>query len=126
MTNCGCGNANHLRHDDVAAARGTDGVWNWPVYDLAGDVMDWTGWSARAQARNAVGGTLRATWSTAPTGDEGEITLTDDGVTLVYTHAMTDTWTWPRAEFDILLTSPSGQIYRLTQASLTVSGTVTV
>lgn len=127
VTDCGCENASHLRHDDVLIPQGVNHSLTWPVLDVSGDPLDWTGWSARAQARasDQPGAVLRETWSSAPDAGEGTITLTGDGLSLLFTPTMTNAWTWPRADFDILLTSPSAELYRLTQGEMKLSRRIT-
>ena len=91
------------------------------IRDYAGAVLDPTGWTIRAAARqNPQDGVILAAWSSTPAGIEGSAVVGDPepapgetvtpGEKWIFLHvtpAMSRAWTWSIAWFDIHMTEPA-------------------
>lgn len=85
------------------------------------------GWSARAQIRDTVGGTVWVEFLST-SGSGPRITLDDDGyVTIVLPAATTEAWadTQSRGKYDLELIDPDGEIIRFAAGKVKVYPDIT-
>lgn len=116
MTACG---PFPFRTDDLAAPKGVDWGWVWKVTDKDGAPIDVTGWTATAQARQSVGGALRAEWT-----ETDGITLSGDELTLRLDPAVSALWEWDRAVYEIQISSPTDGPFYFTGGTLSMRDSV--
>lgn len=115
---------------DLVISRGADNPYKF-IYSTSDGAtppvitpVNLTGWSAHAQVRTYMNGTI---WCdlTSPTG----IVLGSDGsIVITITHATTIVSAWDlygTGVWDLELTSPTGTIVRLLQGTVTLSQDVT-
>jgi hypothetical protein len=104
--------------------QGADFVRRFIWKNAAKKPINLTGYSARLQLRDAVGGTVLAELST----DNGGIALGGAAgtVTVSIPGAETALYSFKSAVYDMLLTGPSGSRRRLVEGKVTVSPAVTV
>lgn len=105
-----------------------------PIFDEQEDPADLTGCSAYGEIRLAPGEPLHSiplfTWSTDPDDDpDGLIVLTGNLVIVSIAGAISTTWTFQKARYDLKLTDPGGapgkQTIRVAQGRVNVSQEVT-
>jgi hypothetical protein len=101
--------------------QGTTWGISWPVTEN-GAPKDISAWSVKAQIRSV--DSLQAIlheWSTA----RGNATVTGGRVALTVTPATSSAWTWQAAIYDVELTSPANDVFRIAQGAVYLSPEVT-
>lgn len=101
--------------------QGTTWGMAWPITE-DGEPKDISDWSARAQVRST--GHFQALlyeWST----ELGNATVTGSAVTLLLTPAVSSSWTWERGVYDVELTSPGGEVFRISEGPVYLTPEVT-
>lgn len=94
-----------------------------PVLDGFGSPVVVTGWVGKAQVRSAPGiPTVLYEWSAA----NGNITMSGSSVTLRVAAADSSAWKWTCAEYDLILTDLSGNVYRIAEGPVQVDPAITV
>lgn len=107
---------------DLSIPKGTTWAAQWPVTDEAGASVDVTGWTVRAQVRPSKGSdTVLHEWSTTI----GNAEAGDGFVSLSVDYSDSETWTWERGVYDVLLTSLDDVRTKLDSGSVRVDATVT-
>lgn len=117
MSACGCSGSTGLRTDDLTVPQGSDFGYVWPVFTADGTPLDITGWTAVMEARQSVGGELRATFST---GLGNGITISGNELTLLIDGDDSVGWTWQRAVYEIRVSSPTEGPFYFTSGTLRV------
>ena len=94
------------------------------IVDAAGDPLDVTGWTVRAQVRHTVhDAALLAEWvSGSPSDSQGRATTAGSVIILDVPAAMSDPWTWTAAILHIEITEPTppGREERIADVRLTL------
>ncbi len=102
--------------------QGTTWAISWPILDAAGEPMDLTGWTVRAQIRESVtAAEVLHEFTTA----KGNATVEQSYVTLSVAPSESSAWPWRNAVYDVELTDPTGRVARIAEGAVTVSPEVT-
>lgn len=99
-------------------------TWNfaWPVIDREGKPVDLTGWSARAQVRQAVDSeTVLHEWNSAT----GTILFQDNRIVLATTPSISSAWEWREGFYDVEATDADGRVWRIAEGKAYVRPEVT-
>lgn len=116
--------------DNVTISRGTGGEVHWPLFDAAGaPITDFTGWTAKSQARTYFGEELDDPDTTEIESNllhEFAYRFADSGIYLTYTSTETQAWTFLRGVGDIKVFKSGVQAQRPIRFYLWVSQTATV
>ncbi len=103
--------------------QGASFVVRWPVTTPAGQPIDVSTWTLRAQARpRASSSTVLKSWTQA---DGGAVTTSDGFVYLTLSPAETAALTWRRAVYDVELEDPAGNVTKVSSGRLCVVPEVT-
>lgn len=114
--------AARLRTDKLVIPQGATWGTRWPLRDSTGAAPSIFGWAARAQARPTVASEeILHEWNEAA----GNLTVTDEGVTILVSPTTSSAWEWLSAVYDLELFHTDGTVVRLTQGSISVSPEVT-
>lgn len=93
----------------------------WPITE-SGSPKDITGWTVRAQIRApGFGHAVLHEWSTTL----GNATVAGSAVTLLLTPGVSAGWAWDFGVYDVALTSPAGEVFRIAEGTVYVSPEVT-
>jgi len=99
--------------------QGSDYTVAFPVLNAANEPQDLAGWSARGQVR------VVATDPVVLHDFTDELSLAGSDLTLTVPAAVSSTWMWSFAAYDIELTDPNGEVSRLVEGFLVVRPEVT-
>lgn len=111
-----------LRHDDLTIPQGSTWGMAWPIVDDAGEPVSVAGWSARGQVRSTpASATVLFIWSTV----DGSAEVVDDTVILRLTPAQSSAFTWRTAVYDLEITNPSSQTFRVAQGRIVIDPEIT-
>lgn len=94
--------AQTTRRVTITIKQGDDHPILIPVYGDGNDLIDVTGWTARAQLRNPDTGELLQQWHTI----NGSAVCDAQGVSLLTDQSTY--WTWTRGVFDVIAVKPDG------------------
>ena len=107
------------RKFDLVIDQGSDYEVSFPVLDPSGQAQDLSGWSARSQVRGSVADVdVLHDFAT-------ELTLTGSSVTLTVPAAVSTTWAWTSAVYDLEVAAPGGAVTRLAEGAVIVRPEVT-
>lgn len=113
-----------LRNDNLVIPQGTTWAVRWPFVDENSESIDLVGWTVRSHVRRRINSpdTLHE-WST----EIGNATITGDFIEFRVTPEESSNWTWvnTKAVFDVEAISPQGEVFRVTQGTITISPEVT-
>lgn len=99
-----------------------------PIVDgelTPGDPVDLSGWTARTQVRDAVGGAVLLSATTSTQGSTIALGGVTGSVVVKFTAADTDAVTAQFGVYDLELVAPSGDVHRLLQGTVTFDPNVT-
>lgn len=115
----------YLRQDNLVIPQGATWAVRWPLegYQEAG-ISDFTGWAVRSHVRRQItSAEILHEWSSVL----GNAVIEDSYIELRVSAEESSAWTWFRnqAVYDVELVSPGGEVFRVTQGTITVSPEVT-
>ena len=103
--------------------QGTSWEVRWPVQNSDGSPADLSSWTPRAQARNNLTDmTLLYEWTIAA----GNISVLDSSIAMAVEPAVSSTWTWRSAIFDVELVHIDGRVIRIGRGEIIIDPEVTI
>lgn len=107
-------------------ARGTTWSWQVVVRNVKEQPKDLTGYSAKMEIRDSASALLYRL-NSIPVANEGSITITPLEGKLLLSIPTADSATFPEGcyFYDLMLTSPSLQVFQIVAGTITVTKTVT-
>lgn len=115
----------YLRNDDIVIPQGTTWAIRWPIEDSENFPVDLKGWTVRSQVRETLNSDIVLhEWSTIL----GNATVENSYIEFRVSPDESSNWNWSHKYppvFDIELSSPEGNIYRITQGTVKISPEVT-
>lgn len=94
---------------------------SFPVLDATGRPVTVDGWTARGQIRRTADDPLLHEWSAT----FSNLVVSGTTVAISLPLATTRAWTWRKANYDLELTDPAGNTYRLAEGPVRVIPEIT-
>lgn len=106
-----------IQRHDFTIKQGTTTRIGFPVVDALGEPADLTGYEVKSQIRDEKTRTLLYEFVTSTQGNLAIIAVEPD--------VSTD-WTWKEGVYDVEITSPTGDVTRISQGKIKVNREVTL
>lgn len=114
--------------DDLVIPQGSSWPHSWTgITDSAGNLLNLTGWSVRAQIRSSPSSPIVLfEWNTTPGPGIGTATASGSTVTITLTGTADSAgWAFLSGVYDVVLTDPSGHPTRIVEGSIRITPSVT-
>lgn len=91
------------------------------VWKRDGVIVDMTGWTARMEIRDRIGGTLLFRLDTT----NGRLTVGSNGMGLNISHLVSSAWDWRSGLYDLEVIDANGRIGRLLEGKVKIRPEIT-